>query len=235
MNTSDNTCICIIGARKGSKRLPGKNRMPLDGKPLYRHTLDAALTSDLFEKVIFSTDDDLITNELDGEERVFVDHRPADMADDTATMMDVVYDLMERHGTVFLGCNHLCILTPCNPFRRSEQIRAAYGMFVENKGNALVSVTEFPFPPELAVDIERQRVCRTWNGPARSANYRKRYYPNGAIIIVNRDYFRKHRNFYPQNTLGFILGWPECIDIDLPKDYELARLIMENRYQTKTI
>ena len=108
-------------------------------------------------------------------------------------------------------------------------------MFVENKGNALVSVTEVPFPPELAVDIERQRVCRTWNGPARAANYRKRYYPNGAIIIVNRDYFRKHRIFYPQNTLGFILDWPECIDIDLPKDYELARLIMENRYQTKTV
>lgn len=231
MNTFDKKCVCIIGARKGSKRLPGKNRLPLCGKPLYRHTLNAALTSDLFESIVFTTDDDLIVKELEGEERVLIDHRPVDMANDTATMMDVVFDLMERHRDVFIGIDHLCILTPCNPFRGAEQIRTAYGLIVEHQGNALMSITEFPFPPELALDIERQRVCRSWNGPARPANYRKRFYPNGAVIIVNRNYFRQYRDFYPRDTIGFILGWPECIDIDLPEDYELARLIMENRYR----
>lgn len=48
--------IAIITARAGSKGLPDKNMLMVDGKPLLSYTIDPALESDLFDKVILSTD-----------------------------------------------------------------------------------------------------------------------------------------------------------------------------------
>ena len=50
--------LCIIPARGGSKRLPRKNIKLLCGKPLVFYTIDAVLKSKIFDKVIFTSDDD---------------------------------------------------------------------------------------------------------------------------------------------------------------------------------
>ncbi len=52
--------LCIIPARGGSKRLPGKNIKLLNGKPLIFYTLDAVITSQVFDKIIFTSDNDEI-------------------------------------------------------------------------------------------------------------------------------------------------------------------------------
>ena len=48
--------IAIITARSGSKGLPNKNILLLNGKPLICYTIDAALAAGVFEKIIVSTD-----------------------------------------------------------------------------------------------------------------------------------------------------------------------------------
>ncbi|MFA5219447.1 MAG: acylneuraminate cytidylyltransferase family protein, partial [Bacteroidales bacterium] len=52
--------IAIIPARGGSKRLPGKNLLPLAGKPLIAWTIESAIRSEVFDRVVVSTDDPLI-------------------------------------------------------------------------------------------------------------------------------------------------------------------------------
>ena len=91
-------------------------------------------------------------------------------------------------------------------------------------------MTEFPFPPELALDLENQRVRRNWEDPARPGIHKKRYYPNGAIVLVNRDFFVRNKTFYSDDTLGYVMDWPDCIDIDNPSDYETAKWVIENDY-----
>ena len=56
--------LCIIPARGGSKRLPRKNVKLLNGKPLIFYTIDAVLSSNQFDKVIFTSDDDEILNKV---------------------------------------------------------------------------------------------------------------------------------------------------------------------------
>jgi CMP-N-acetylneuraminic acid synthetase len=106
----------------------------------------------------------------------------------------------------------------------------AYQLYKQYQALSLISVTEFPCPPELALDLENQRVRRNWEGPARASNYKKRYYPNGAIVLVNRAFFARNKTFYSDDTLGYVMGWPDCIDIDHPSDYETAKRIIENDY-----
>ena len=52
--------IAIIPARGGSKRIPRKNIKDFFGKPLIAYSIEVALKSKLFEKVIVSTDDEEI-------------------------------------------------------------------------------------------------------------------------------------------------------------------------------
>ena len=49
--------IAIIPARGGSKRIPRKNIKLFLGKPIIAYSIEAALKSNLFDKVIVSTDD----------------------------------------------------------------------------------------------------------------------------------------------------------------------------------
>ena len=53
----NNDCIAIILARGGSKRLPRKNILEFNSKPLIAWTIEAALDSKIFNKVLVSTDD----------------------------------------------------------------------------------------------------------------------------------------------------------------------------------
>ena len=51
-----NHILCTICARKGSKGIKGKNLRIVRGKPLIYHTIKQALKSNLFNKVVISTD-----------------------------------------------------------------------------------------------------------------------------------------------------------------------------------
>ena len=52
--------VCIIPARGGSKRIPKKNIKLFYGKPLIAYSIEVALDSGLFEKVVVSTDNEAI-------------------------------------------------------------------------------------------------------------------------------------------------------------------------------
>lgn len=76
------SCVAIIPARGGSKRIPRKNLKPFDGVPMIVRSIRTALESGLFEMVAVSTDDEDIADvaRANGAEVPFM--RPADLADD---------------------------------------------------------------------------------------------------------------------------------------------------------
>ena len=87
-------CIAIIPARGGSKRIPRKNIKEFYGKPLIAYSIQAALESKLFDKVIVSTDDEEIANiaKKYGAEVPFM--RPKELSDDFTGTGEVV-----KHAT----------------------------------------------------------------------------------------------------------------------------------------
>ena len=79
----------LVPARGGSKRLPGKNIRPLSGKPLIAWTIIAANQANGIDRIIVSTDDEIIAETAAdfGAEVPF--RRPPELADDTATSFDM--------------------------------------------------------------------------------------------------------------------------------------------------
>ena len=54
--------IAIIPARSGSRRILNKNIKLFQGVPIIKYSINAALQSNLFDKVIVSTDDEEISD-----------------------------------------------------------------------------------------------------------------------------------------------------------------------------
>ena len=56
------SCIAIITARGGSKRIPGKNIRDFCGKPIIAYSIEAAKGAGIFDEVMVSTDDQEIAD-----------------------------------------------------------------------------------------------------------------------------------------------------------------------------
>jgi len=224
----ENNPVCIIGARKGSKRLPKKNQLPINNIPLYLYTVQAALDSKIFKKVFFSTDDEVIIAGLKDHSEIILDVRPSEIATSNVSMMEVTNYIIQKYNQNFHGNRDIVIMTPCNPLRNSKHICEAYNLFKKNNANSLVSLTEFPFPVERSLEIKNNRIIKSWDGRIDTSRFNKRYYPNGAIVIINQNQLIKFQNFYLQDTIGYIMKWPYSIDIDYEDDYMMAKMLIEN-------
>jgi CMP-N-acetylneuraminic acid synthetase len=98
------TRVCIIPARAGSKRLPGKNMLPYRGAPALSWPIRAALASGLFDHVIVSTEDARIAQEALRYDAAIL-MRPPELATDGATVVDVL-----KHAMRGLYCDDVCVV-----------------------------------------------------------------------------------------------------------------------------
>ena len=110
------SCVAIIPARGGSKRIPRKNIRPFVGKPIIGYSIEAALQSQLFDRVIVSTDDAEIASvaKAYGAEVPFF--RPAELADDFTGTNAVVKQCLEWLNTQKYPVDYACCIYATAPF-----------------------------------------------------------------------------------------------------------------------
>src|SRR5688572_30359235 len=115
--------IAVIPARGGSKRIPRKNVRPFHGRPMIAWSIEAARSSGLFEHVLVSTEDAEIAAlaEREGAAVPFV--RPAELADDFATTVEVM-----AHATAWTVAQRwrpsaVCCIYPAAPMIQSDDLR----------------------------------------------------------------------------------------------------------------
>lgn len=91
----------IIPARKGSLRFPNKHHALLLGRPIFAYTIDAALESQLLDRIVVSSDDLDLKPLVESNDIEFI-QRPAELATATAALDDAVRHvcrlLSERDG-----------------------------------------------------------------------------------------------------------------------------------------
>jgi len=126
----------FIPARKGSKRLPEKNKKLFMGKPLVQWAIDQAKESKLFNKIIVSSDDSDILGIADKSGVIPVE-RQVPLSTDEAKMNDVVFDFFGRKEN---HCDFVCLLNPTHPLRKVKDIRGSYRFVKMKKYDAVVTV-----------------------------------------------------------------------------------------------
>lgn len=223
-----NRSICIIPARGGSKRIPRKNILPLNGRPLISYSIRAAIDSGVFNEVIVSTEDAEI-KEAAIKEGATVDNRPKHMAGDTVTKVQVIKEYLERHKELGSG-DIIAALLPTCPFRTAQHLKEAFAMFKANPGTPyLIGVTEYEFPIQLALteknDPIMEMAFEDGYNTTRSQNIEKRYHPNGAMYMATVKSFLERGTFFNPQMLTYKMSAIHSYDIDYPYQFEIAEIL----------
>lgn len=215
--------IAIIPARGGSKRLPKKNVLPLQGKPLIGWTIDAALQSKYIDRVLVSTDDvDIATISKDFGAEV-PELRPEHLANDTASTHDVIQYAVDSFCSDEYA---FIILQPTSPLRNYQDIDAACELFIKKEADGVISVCPCEHSPlwsnHLSSDLSLNGFIRSDNNK-RSQDLDEYHRLNGAIYIYSIEAFKAKAGIqYDNKTFAYIMPTIRSIDIDNQIDFLLA-------------
>ena len=226
--TAEARGLCIIPARGGSKRFPSKNVARLCGRPLLAYTIEAALDSRLFARVVVSTEDSEIARvaEAHGAEVPFM--RPHALASDTATGVEVCVDTLARLAAAGQEFDVLGVLLATAPLRTVEDLRNAYARLVERQADFVMGVTDYAIPPFWALE-ERDGYLRPHFGDTymvKSQELPKVCVDNGAIYLARVDAFLREKTFYGRRLVGYWMPRERSVDVDEPIDLELAEFFL---------
>lgn len=212
--------LALITARGGSKGLPRKNVLTAAGKPLIAWTVDAALTASSVSRVVLSTDDDEIMNAAATAGCDIPFRRPAELATDEASSMDVVLHALKE----LPGYDFVALLQPTSPLRTGTDIDAAFQLMNTHNAPACVSVTEVDQSPYWMYELAENDRLRSLLPPLQSVTRRQDLPPvytlNGAIYIAKVEWVLKFRNFLGPETVAYKMPKSRSIDIDNALDFQ---------------
>lgn len=224
--TMDTKVVAIITARGGSKGLPRKNILELNGKPLIAHTIEAAIQSCVFESVYVSTEDSEIKTVAMQYGADVID-RPLELATDDASSLAVISHALNHLSKKGLSFTHFILLQPTSPLRDADHVLHAWKRYLQNNGEgSLVSVTiekDTPFK-QLVLNENGEAVpLFQWEDLVKPRQALPTTYKiNGAIYISQVDNFLKTENIFSKPLSLFEMDENSSIDIDSIEDFERA-------------
>ena len=226
--------IAIIPARSGSKGLPNKNVLMLGNKPLIAYTIEAALKSKEFERVIVSTDSleyKYIAKKFGAE--VFM--RSEELSNDKASSFIVVEDVLKRTDNEI---DYFVLLQVTSPFRNENHIKESINLFENNFNNCdyLVSMQKSDKSSSLIKPIYDNSLKEY---KIDYSNYSRQkydeYHPNGAIFIGKVEEYLKQKHFFGEKSIAYFMNKEDSIDIDDSLDFEIAITILNKKNKEENL
>lgn len=223
--------IAVIPARSGSKGLKNKNIMELNGKPLMAYTIEAALSSGIFDCVHVSTDSEMyaeIAREY-GADVPFL--RLKELSGDTISSWDALRYVMERYQELGREFEYVTLLQPTSPLRNAKDIENAYKIFEEKNADAVISVCELEHSIQICNTLgDNQSMYRFIDSNKVGARQRGEtfYRLNGAIYMQKSEMLMNHQNLYNENSYAYVMDKIHSIDIDDAFDFRMAQMAMED-------
>ena len=140
--------LCIIPARGGSKRIPKKNIKEFCGKPLIAYSIEVAKKSELFDKIVVSTDSEEIAKvaEYYGVE---IQIRPDKLSDDYASSMEVFDYVISQNP----GFKYACMIYATAPFLQVKYLKKGLEVLKQNDVCYTFSATTYDFPIQRGFKI----------------------------------------------------------------------------------
>ena len=223
--------IAIIPARSGSKGLKDKNIKELCGQPMMNYSIEAAIETGCFERVIVSTDSEKY-GKIAKNAGAEVVYRGEESSKDTASTYMVLDELFKK---IEIDFDYFVLLQPTSPLRDSNHIKEALLLYEDkiDKYDFLVSMKESEHTKELVNPIDEDGSLKYFN--ADFANYRRQefkyYSPNGAIFIGKPDKYLNNKHFFGERAIGYIMSARDSVDIDTELDFIFAEICMKKKLE----
>lgn len=220
--------LAIIPARGGSKRLPRKNILKLNSKPLIQYPIDLVKSIPEIGKIIVSTDDEEIADIAKslGAEVPYL--RPPQLSGDLVPLEKVVLNVYDYYRITF-SPDFLLTLTPATPFTNVNYIKEGLNAIMTDKTiNSVITVREAKEHIEWMMQVDNNGYGNTvlgnpLNGKFNtSQNLEKLWYLMGAFFINRVSAFTSQNSMYAEPYYCIKMKSKENIDIDTPEDFQAA-------------
>jgi N-acylneuraminate cytidylyltransferase len=185
--------------------------------------VDAALSSGCVDRVVLTSDDHEIMAEAMAAGCDVPFCRPAHLASDVATSIDVVLHALEQMPRY----EYVVLLQPTSPLRTAADIDAAFELMLERGAPSCVSVCEADQSPywmyRVAANNKLERLLSELDGVTRRQDLPPIYFLNGAIYIAQIDWLRANNSFVGAETVAYLMPKERSLDIDTAQDFEIFR------------
>jgi N-acylneuraminate cytidylyltransferase len=218
------TILGLIPARGGSKTIVDKNLRPLAGKSLVQRAWETGTDSGVCTRLVVSTDSPRIADHARafGADVPFL--RPENIAGDTAPMIAVALHALEQLGHY----DAVLLLQPPSPLRTAAQLQQAVAL-LENDETATAVCSVAPMPldqcPHYLMKIENGHLTHFLPEAkhiTRRQDVRRAYFRDGGIFLTRTEVLKNEASFYGDRCLPLEVPFDDAINIDEPRDWELA-------------
>ena len=208
--------ICLIPARIGSKRIKKKNIKKFYGKPLISYAILNAKKSNLFKKIIVSTDSERVAKIAIkyGAEVPFL--RPKKFSNDKATDAQVRKHFLNYCKKEKINFKYLCYLYPTTPLLKLSTLNKSFKFFKKIKFYELMTISKHRSTAGKSFIIKK-------NGEVKKIDKLKN---------LKKDIFYDAGQFYWYNfnsnikkKCGFKINATEGIDINTAEDFKYIKKI----------
>jgi pseudaminic acid cytidylyltransferase len=222
--------IAIIPARGGSKRIPRKNIKLFCGKPMIAWSIEAALQSACFDRVVVSTDDAEIAEVARQYGATVPFMRPAELSDDHAGTIAVIRHTIEWFNLQGQSVEQACCLYATAPFVSADDLRRGLGILQGNDCDYAFSVTSYAFPIQRALRLTEQGRVAMFNPEhfnTRSQDLVEAYHDAGQFYWGRAEAWLQSKMIFSPDSLPVLLLRHRVQDIDTPEDWVRAEWLFK--------
>ncbi|MDA0911224.1 MAG: acylneuraminate cytidylyltransferase family protein [Proteobacteria bacterium] len=223
----------IIPARGGSKGLPGKNILPMCGKPLIGWTINTAKKSRYLDSILVTTDDKKIANIAKSFGAYVPFIRPAEFATDQSSTYDVI-----RHAVSYfkdVECkefDYIVLLEPTSPLREDDDIDKMLELIVarENEYDSIISVGEVTEHPSIMKRLVADGIepfCPSLSQTTRRQDNTAAYFPFAVAYIAKTSSLLEENTFYTRRCMHFLIKRYQNYEIDDIYQFLCAESVMK--------
>ncbi|MCK6380645.1 MAG: acylneuraminate cytidylyltransferase family protein [Leptospiraceae bacterium] len=223
--------FAFVFARGGSKGLPGKNIMELDGKPLLKYSIDIAKDIESIEKIFVSTDDSSIAN-IARENGAIVIDRPKTLAEDNSpewlAWQHSIQWVTENYGSF----DYFVSLPATSPLRIKKDVENAIAKIQLEGADFCVAFTpanRSPYFNMVKVNEEGflELVNKSDSGITRRQDAPKVYDLTTVVYVSTPKYIMEKFGLFAGKVAGIEVPKERAVDIDDIYDFRLAEIILK--------
>ncbi len=228
MGLTGHNVVALVPAKLSSTRLARKNLADLGGIPLCKHSIQTANECHHIDQVFISTESNEVNKAMKGENcEVIV--RDESLSEPHVTNFHVIqHALKQITAQQKKSPDFLVLLQPTHPFRNPEEIDCAIKLMQQNAdATCLISVAQLPRA------ISTVSPQGWWEASTNLNAARKdhlTYFVNiGSFYIFRCATTIEKEIYFGDRILTYAVERPDLdVNIDLPWDLELARLMLEH-------
>jgi len=221
---------CFVFARGGSKGLPGKNLLPINGIPLVGHSIEIAKKMNEITRVFVSTDSEEIA-EVGGLLGAEVIERPEDLASDTASEWEAWKHAIEHVGKKYGDFDQFISLPATAPCRRSNDVRRCMQALVDDVDVVITTTNSHRNPWFNMVSNDsagHAKLVNTSQGYSRRQDSPECQDMATVAYIARPSFIGNNNSIWDGNVKAIKVPQHTAIDIDTFYDYSVAKMLMES-------